>query len=532
MLTFNAPANITVNAPAGVNQTTVTYPTPSATTTCTTGSLAVNRSSGTASGGIFPVGTSAVCYMATDGCGNSKEVCFNVVVNATGAGGNGDCNAITITPGNGSITVSGLVAPITYLQVFDGQFNQVFNCAGNCASPTQVVGSLAAGTYFVKASLADASWVPTCAKEQFVNVSAAGGASVLTFNAPANINVTAAPNATSAVVAYTAPTATTTCTTGSITYNRTQGLASGSAFPVGTTRICYSATDGCGNLKSVCFDVIVAANSSSTGPDCNTITFTPGAGSITIGNLASPVVMIQLFDANYVSVGSCIGNCNVPSQTFTGLTPGTYYAKVDFLNASWQSICQRNETVSVVSALAIPTQMAFNATKAGQSARLKWLSNTGQVNDYFEVERAGEDGKFISLGQKDGKGNADEMLYFQLMDHQPLEGANYYRLKQVKRDGSMEFSDVQKLEFFSLDQVVLAPNPAIEYTTIYFADLVGKDLDCQLINAQGQVVRNWQIFSAQEQEKLETNDFDSGVYMLKLQASDHRPMILKLVIQH
>jgi hypothetical protein len=75
-------------------------------------------------------------------------------------------------------------------------------------------------------------------------------ASVVTLNCLAPITATAATGATSAIVTFTDPIGTSTCTTGSVTPSRTNGLASGSAFPIGKTNVCFTATDGCGTTKS------------------------------------------------------------------------------------------------------------------------------------------------------------------------------------------------------------------------------------------------------------------------------------------
>ncbi len=96
---------------------------------------------------------------------------------------------------------------------------------------------------------------------------AAGGTSVLTFNCPANITLTASSQSTSAIANYTAPKATSTCTTGSITVTKTSGLQSGSTFPIGVSTICYTAKDGCGSTKNCCFTIIVKANSNDEDDD-------------------------------------------------------------------------------------------------------------------------------------------------------------------------------------------------------------------------------------------------------------------------
>ena len=61
-----------------------------------------------------------------------------------------------------------------------------------------------------------------------------------------------------AIVNYSAPTASDGC--GNVTVSQTAGLASGSAFPVGTTTNSFVVTDDCGNTASCSFDIIVTDN--------------------------------------------------------------------------------------------------------------------------------------------------------------------------------------------------------------------------------------------------------------------------------
>jgi hypothetical protein len=56
-------------------------------------------------------------------------------------------------------------------------------------------------------------------------------------------------------VLYDLPTATTDCLCPGLTFIRTAGLTSGSAFLNGTTMVCYTAEDLCGSTASCCFEV-------------------------------------------------------------------------------------------------------------------------------------------------------------------------------------------------------------------------------------------------------------------------------------
>jgi hypothetical protein len=70
---------------------------------------------------------------------------------------------------------------------------------------------------------------------------------------PSNFNVDADPANCTAVVTWTAPSANDNCEVSSLTSSH----ASGSAFPVGTTTVTYTATDVNGNTTTASFNVVV-----------------------------------------------------------------------------------------------------------------------------------------------------------------------------------------------------------------------------------------------------------------------------------
>ncbi len=93
---------------------------------------------------------------------------------------------------------------------------------------------------------------------------------------PANIALNAPANACSATATWTAPMATDNC--GAVTLTRTQGPASGSSFPVGTTIVTYTAVDAAGNVASCSFSVTVSdvTTPSIICPPDITVLATPG----------------------------------------------------------------------------------------------------------------------------------------------------------------------------------------------------------------------------------------------------------------
>ncbi len=98
----------------------------------------------------------------------------------------------------------------------------------------------------------------------------------LSITCPANLMVTAAAGATSANVVYNAPTADSECPCPGLSTTLVSGVASGSAFPLGLSTVCYRADDACGHSASCCFTVDVQ-NADNPDTPCDVKT----AGCIT-----------------------------------------------------------------------------------------------------------------------------------------------------------------------------------------------------------------------------------------------------------
>lgn len=82
-------------------------------------------------------------------------------------------------------------------------------------------------------------------------------------NCPANVSLSVTASDTDCMAAYTVPTDV-TATDGCSAATVTNDADPSGLFPVGTTTITYTATDGCGNSSTCSFDVIVANNSTLT----------------------------------------------------------------------------------------------------------------------------------------------------------------------------------------------------------------------------------------------------------------------------
>lgn len=239
-LSLECPANLTVALPSNLMAMAVNYALPGTTTNCPGGAPSIKLLEGIAPGGIFPAGLNKVCYEASNNCGNRDSCCFSVTVTQLKV----QCPA--------NLTVA-LPAAATATTVNYALPTATTDCPG--ASPTiQLLHGLASGSNF-PAGLNKVCYQASNSCGNRDSCCFTVTATQLNIQCPANLTVALPATATTTVVNYALPTATTDCPGSSPTIQLLHGLASGNSFPAGVNKVCYQASNSCGNRDSCCFTV-------------------------------------------------------------------------------------------------------------------------------------------------------------------------------------------------------------------------------------------------------------------------------------
>jgi len=281
----------------GENGTTavVTYDAPVASDNC---SFTVEQTAGLASGSEFPLGTTTNTFVVTDGAGNTATCSFTVTITD-----DEDPTLECPAPINVNVDagICGAVVEFTTPEGFDNSGN---------VTVTQIAGPVSGevfpvGTTTVTFQVEDASGnTATCSFDVTVTDNEAP-----TITSVSNITQNVDVDSCSAIVEYELPTATDNCE--GVTVTLTEGLASGSEFPLGVTTVTYTATDASENTVTTTFTVTVVDNVAPEISCTNDIFETVGENGTTA---------VVTYDAPVAS-----DNCSYTVEQTAGLASGSEF---------------------------------------------------------------------------------------------------------------------------------------------------------------------------------------------------------------
>ncbi len=247
----NCPANISVNNDAENCSAVVTWTAPTATDNCAIQTFTSSHNSGD----TFVGGTTTVTYTATDIHGNSNTCSFDITVT------DNENPVIANCPSNISVNsdLGNCSAVVTWTAP---------TASDNCAIQTFVSShnsgdAFIVGTTTVTYTATDIHGnSSTCS----FDITVTDNENPVIANCPSNSSVNNDLGNCSAIVTWTAPTATDNCAIQTFTSSHN----SGDAFIVGTTTVTYTATDIHGNSSTCSFDVVVTDNENPVIANCPT----------------------------------------------------------------------------------------------------------------------------------------------------------------------------------------------------------------------------------------------------------------------
>ncbi|HMJ45990.1 MAG TPA: LamG-like jellyroll fold domain-containing protein [Ferruginibacter sp.] len=115
----------------------------------------------------------------------------------------------------------------------------------------------------------------------------------------------------------------------------------------------------------------------------------------------------------------------------------------------------------------IPVKLiAFNVLKQTNNVKILW-STAQEVNTKsFVIEHSKDAATWGIVANVPAYGNSSNRLDYSVLDLQPRNGVNYYRLKIIDNDGKFEYSPIKTITINSQFSFEIFPNPATTYLKI------------------------------------------------------------------
>ncbi len=178
------------------------------------------------------------------------------------------------------------------------------------------------------------------------------------------------------------------------------------------------------------------------------------------------------------------------TQTFNIPVPGTMPDGPHFLairvkdqGGEWGLFEYRQFEVGGI----IPvTGLTFMAKKDGGKVNLEWYTISEINSSHFEIEKSLDGNEFVKIGQVHAAGNSNVRRDYLFTDNNPSRNINYYRLKQLDRDGRHVYSEVRIIRYN--DDKDLKIYPVVTTGMINITGLA-EPVKVKFFNTGGQLVK-------------------------------------------
>ena len=170
----------------------------------------------------------------------------------------------------------------------------------------------------------------------------------------------------------------------------------------------------------------------------------------------------------------------------------------------------------------------FSGEKMGTTNKLIWTTATEINNDGFELQRSADGinfSKLVYVASKAFNGTSAQPINYSFSDIKTLAGNNYYRLKQIDKDGRSTYSTIvllkgNKVNTLSISSVY--PNPVINKLNVVITAPNNDFVTLIMTDIRGKIILQKQlnITIGDNLQVLNLDQIAKGTYLLKLICSN------------
>jgi hypothetical protein len=301
------------------------------------------------------------------------------------------------------------------------------------------------------------------------------------------------------------------------------------------TNYSCTITDACGNIAVNSVNITTQAQTMFPTPALN-YSMSPASGTpcpVTVTYFTNVGTSYSGGPENYqwsfpggtvTGGGATSGSANGPTYGGSGgqytvvyNTAGYYIASIEMTDAGQ---CAANSIgFPICGALPVTLTSFKGELIDGSNVKLDWVTESEINNDFFTIEKSKDAQKFEVIGVVDGNGNSNVVNNYDLIDENPYEGINYYRLMQTDFDGTTKYSEIISINVSdNFGDLIVYPNPVEGIGYVSFNSNVSGVTEIVIYDVAGRkvLVEQYDVEIGDNKLVLSTHDLKQGMYFLTI----------------
>ncbi|MEM6346414.1 MAG: PQQ-dependent sugar dehydrogenase [Bacteroidota bacterium] len=167
----------------------------------------------------------------------------------------------------------------------------------------------------------------------------------------------------------------------------------------------------------------------------------------------------------------------------------------------------------------------FRARVVETKVEIQWELASEQNVSHFEIEKSHDGLSFALLNQVKSQGNSLQSSIYQTWDPAPDYGWNYYRLKTIDHDGSVAYSEIERVSYNANEpQIKVYPNPLGQQQMLFVEMKVPEEefIGLEIYNLAAKLLHKETAkgSSTGTLVRIPAHNFGPGVYFIKFNSAN------------
>ncbi len=262
-----------------------------------------------------------------------------------------------------------------------------------------------------------------------------------------------------------------------------------------------------------------------------------GSGAQNIGYQTSAKVSLSAWqtatsqDAVSLVVNPDFTNANIFDYAFSEVSIdnlGTPLGIVTDINGTLRSTTTPDPGAYEVSIIVPVKLTSFYGWREGNINQLTWQTATEVNCKGFEIERSIDNINFSNVGfvaTKANNGNSNSTINYNYSDLKPIDGNNYYRLKQIDQDGKANYSNTILIKQEKFNQIRITgvyPNPVKHKINVLMESPTNDMVNLMVTDMFGKIIiqEDVKLHVGENMKQLNINHLTQGTYLIKIVCTD------------